>query len=173
MQLAAAGMLEAYAEVVRRHQTVVRKFCARMLGAERADDAAQDVFLEVWRTRDRYDSKGRLRPFLFTCARNRCLRALRDRRPTTELDDNRLVADADQLDALLRAERQRRIDSGLERLSPKLREAIALRFSAGLDYREIAATIRRPEETVRSRIFLALKRLREVLGDDVRERSLP
>jgi RNA polymerase sigma-70 factor (ECF subfamily) len=167
MQLAAAGMLEAFGEIVRRHHRPLRAFCARMLGnAGHADDAAQDVLLEVWRSCARYEGQGRLRAFLLTCARNRCLRSARDRPPPRELGDQSAAAPADQLDALLAAERRRRIDRALERLAPKLREAIALRFSGGLEYREIADLIGKPEETIRSRVFLGLKRLRAWLGHE-------
>jgi DNA-directed RNA polymerase specialized sigma24 family protein len=59
----------------------------------------------------------------------------------------------------------------MHRLSPKLREAIALRFSAGLAYREIAEVIGGREETVRSRVFFGLTRLRALLGDERRGRT--
>ena len=45
MRLAAAGLLEAFSELVRRHERAVRGFCARLLASrEQGDDAAQEVF---------------------------------------------------------------------------------------------------------------------------------
>jgi RNA polymerase sigma-70 factor, ECF subfamily len=171
MQLAATGMLDAFEELVRRYQHPLRMFCGRMLsdGAQ-ASDVAQEVLLEVWRASARYQAQGRFRSFLLTCARNRCLRSVRVRGKTTPLHESpaaaRVVAGPDQLEAILAVERSRRIDRAMRRLSPKLREAVALRFSAGLAYREIAEVIGHREETVRSRVFFGLKRLRVLLGDE-------
>jgi DNA-directed RNA polymerase specialized sigma24 family protein len=48
MRLAAAGLPAAYGALVRRHQRVVRSYCARVCGvAAAADDLAQEVFLQV------------------------------------------------------------------------------------------------------------------------------
>jgi len=166
MELSGAGVLAAFEELVRRHQRPVRAFCARMLGdGALAEDAAQDVFLEVWRVRGRYQGQGRLRSFLLTCARNRCLNAARQRRELVPLEEPPVPASADQLDALLAAERRQYLTSVMRRLPPKLHEALALRFAGGLEYDEIARVTGRGEETIRSRVFLGLKRLRALLGE--------
>jgi RNA polymerase sigma-70 factor (ECF subfamily) len=170
MRLAAGDLAEAYDELVHRHAGPLRAFCSRMLGNPgRGDDVAQEVFLEVWRTRARYQAQGRFRAFLFTAARNRCLRAIRDQRPRPSPDGPEADSSdstASQLDALLEAERRRRLADHIAQLSPKLREAIWLRFSADLDFDEVARAARCPVETARSRVFLALKRLRSLLGDE-------
>jgi len=169
MRLAAGDLVEAFDELVNRHAGPLRAFCSRMLrNPARGDDVAQEVFVEIWRTRARYEPQGRFRGFLFTAARNRCLRAIRDQRLPVEPVVESLDPTASQLDALLEAERRRRVADHIEQLSPKLREAIWLRFSADLDFDEVARAARCPVETARSRVFLALKRLRKVLGDEER-----
>jgi RNA polymerase sigma-70 factor, ECF subfamily len=173
MRMAAAGLAAAYEEIVRRYERPVRAFCARMLGgAEAGDDVAQELFLEIWRTRGRYDGRARFRSFLFTSARNQCASVLRRRKvagPQQPLDERVAAVDAGQLEQLLAQERRRRLHAVLANLPAKLREAIWLRFSAELDYREIAEVLGRPEQTIRSRVFLALRRLRALL--DPPERS--
>jgi RNA polymerase sigma-70 factor, ECF subfamily len=172
MRLAAGGLTEAFDELVNRYARPLRAFCSRMVGSPaRGDDVAQEVFVEVWRTRSRYQAQGRFRAFLFTAARNRCLRAIRDARRLAARAaggcENALSdPSARQLDALLEAERRRRVAGHIEQLSPKLREALWLRFSADLDFDEVARAARCPVETARSRVFLALKRLRKLLGDE-------
>jgi RNA polymerase sigma-70 factor (ECF subfamily) len=179
MRLCAAGVLEPFTELVTRHEPQVRAFCARMLASPaHGDDVAQEVFLEIWRTRARYQPRGRFRAFLFTAARNRCLRALRDRSraravPGVVTQEAPPADTSGQLEALLAAERRQRLRDLIARLPPKLRDAVWLRFAGELGYAEIAAIIRRPEETVRSRVFLGLKRLRQMLGDDAEERISP
>ncbi len=170
MRMAALGVSAAFDEIVRRHQGPVRAFCARMLGDQVAgDDAAQDLFVEIWRSRGRYDGRARFRSFLFTAARNQCISALRRRRreasppPEVEVDP-----DTTQLDHLLALERRRRLEALVAQLPVKLRESIWLRFSAELPYDEIAQVLRRPEQTVRSRVFHALKRLRTLMAPSER-----
>lgn len=180
MTLAAAGMLDAFSELVRRHEQALRRFCARMLGApDVGDDVAQDVFLEIWRTCGRYEGRGHFRAFAFTTARNRCLNEIRARRAPADdsaqppaLAEAGAPASADQVEELLAAERRQHLDRLVSRLPPKLRDAIWLRYSADLDFAEIAAIVKRSEDTVRGRVFRGLKRLRALL-DDARERSQP
>ncbi|HXJ23810.1 MAG TPA: sigma factor [Polyangia bacterium] len=65
MTLAAAGILSAFGEIVRRYERPVRALCTKMLASAGAgDDAAQDVFLTVWRTCARYEGRGEFRSFL-------------------------------------------------------------------------------------------------------------
>lgn len=170
MTLAATGMLAAFGEIVRRYEHQVRSLCRKMVGSEGpSDDLAQDVFLEVWRTCPRYDGRGQFRSFLFTTARNRCLNATRRRPPTVPLETTAEAhaasgAAPDQIEALLAAERRQRMDRLVERLSPKLREAIWLRFSAELEYSEIATIVGRSTEAVRTRVCHGLRRLRHLMG---------
>ena len=167
MALAAGGCAEAFDVLTLRHAGAVRAFCARMLGGPaRGDDVAQEVFLEIWRARHRYEGRGRFRSFLFTAARNRCLRAIRDYQAPLEVDEPLADVDGNQLDTLLEKERRRRVAGQIENLSPKLREVVWLRFSAGLAFEDIAKVAKCPVETARSRVFLALQRLRQALGFD-------
>jgi RNA polymerase sigma-70 factor (ECF subfamily) len=60
-------------------------------------------------------------------------------------------------------ERQQRIQLGLSKLPEPQREAVLLRYSAELDYAQIASLLEAPEATVRSRVFLGLTKLRRLL----------
>jgi RNA polymerase sigma-70 factor (ECF subfamily) len=170
MTLAAAGMLGAFGEIVRRYEGPVRALCAKMLSGGAGDDAAQEVFLEIWRTCARYDGRGEFRAFLYTAVRHRCLKATRRREPpVVALEETgespaTLAAAPDQIETILAAERRQQMDRLVSRLPPKLREAIWLRFAAELEYREIAAIVDRSEEAVRSRVFAGLRRLRDLIG---------
>jgi RNA polymerase sigma-70 factor (ECF subfamily) len=61
------------------------------------------------------------------------------------------------------------LEKALTRLSPRLREAIALRYGQGLTYREMADVLGCPQKTAESRVRLAHEALREVMtaADDV------
>jgi RNA polymerase sigma-70 factor (ECF subfamily) len=176
MSLAAAGSRAAFAVLVERYLPRLTKFCARFVGQpEHAEELAQEILVELWVRRARYRSQGKLVVFLFTIARSRCLNRLRDegrrrRRDLVMIRDGlatEIVA-PNQLDALLAEERQRRVRAAFLALSPKLREVVLLRFDQGLEYADVARILGCSESTVRSRVYLAMGRLRDELagGDE-------
>jgi RNA polymerase sigma-70 factor, ECF subfamily len=166
MQLASAGVDEAFAQLVRRYAGQVRGYCARRCGGGGAgDDVAQEVFMELWRTRGRYEPRGKFRSFLFTIVHTRVLNAVMRRPQEVELAHD-IALPSQELDAVLVAERGRRLRQKLSLLPPRLQEALLLRFSGGLDYAEMAEVLKRSQSTVRSRVFHGLMRLRNLLGKD-------
>jgi len=110
--------------------------------------------------------------FLLTIARNRCRNAARNawRRSA---GDRALGAPSaepaeggDQLDRLLEAERERRVREVVLSMPDRHREALLLRFDQGLAYADMSRVLGVPEVTARSRVFHALRRLREELEEE-------
>lgn len=171
MALAARGQRQAYADLVRRHQQRLRAFCARWCGsAALGDEIAQECFVALWRERERYVPKGKLRSYLFHLAANRCKNQRRAQRreqdrlsPVDEGDVERIS------ERLMIRQQSARVQRGLERLPELQREAVLLRYSAELEYAEIASLVGAPEPTVRSRVFQGLIKLRRQLrGEQAR-----
>jgi RNA polymerase sigma-70 factor (ECF subfamily) len=134
------------------------------------EDVAQETWLALWAARDRYKGSDRFDAFLFTIARNRARNALRSRRRGARVfasDDqgDAPAREAGSLDAILDRERQQRVQVAAAQLPEKLREAVLLRFVAGLDYPAISVAVGRNESTVRSRVFHGLRQLREQLEE--------
>ena len=101
---------EAFAELVARWQQPVISFVYRTLPDEtEAEDLAQAVFVQVWKTAARYQPSAKFSTFLFTVARNLCLNELRrrSRHPADSLDEPR--AD-DEQHPLRRGEHARVLD---------------------------------------------------------------
>lgn len=186
MRLVSQDHRGAFREIVRRHERGLRAFCGHSLGAGAlADDVVQEVFLDLWRGRARYVAEGKLAAFVYAVARHRCEDARRrDRRHgggaatgmgprqpaalqlSRPTEQEPTTSPEDLLAQVLRAERLARLDAALGATSPKLREAVLLRFSAGLSYPEIARVTGRSEVTVRSRVFLAIRKLRDLLATE-------
>jgi RNA polymerase sigma-70 factor, ECF subfamily len=176
MALAAAEYRPAFEVLVHRYLPRLTSFCSKFVGSPRTgEELAQETLIETWARRHRYASSGKFKTFLFTLARNRCLNHVRDEGRHRRWNAGAGLkgrdaepAEPDQLDALLDQERRRRVREALLALPAKLREAVLLRFDQGLDYAEVARVVGRPQATVRSRVFLALKRLRaEFAGGDL------
>jgi len=174
MALAAADHRRAFEILATRHLGDLTRFCAKYLGCARTgEEIAQDVLVEAWTRRRRYRAEGRLRVFLLTIARARCLNRLRDdRRRATRgpaLVQARQAAESaggDPLDALLARERERQVREALLHLPTRLRETLLLRFDQALGYAEIARTVGRSEATIRSRVFQGIKRLRAAVRSE-------
>jgi RNA polymerase sigma factor (sigma-70 family) len=171
MTLARGGHRDAFAALVGRHAQRLTEFCVKMTGDRRGgEDLAQETWLAVWAARERYQPANQFEAFLFTIARNRCRNALRSRgrsrrvvsdEPASDVADTSTAA----VDAMLEREQQRRVHDAALALPEKLREAVLLRFVAGLDYPGISAAIGRNESTVRSRVFHGLRQLRTLLEE--------
>jgi RNA polymerase sigma-70 factor (ECF subfamily) len=155
----------AYAVLVRRHQARVRAYCGRWCGSgEVGDDLAQECFVEVWRRRASYVPQGKFKSYLFRIAANRCKNQQRSRQREQELHDAHSTGYAEpESQRLLANERRQRVQYGVAKLSEPQREAVLLRYSAELDYAEIASLLDVPEATARSRVFLGLIKLRRLL----------
>jgi RNA polymerase sigma-70 factor, ECF subfamily len=166
MQLAAVGERTAYEALVRRHQGQVRAYCARWCGSSViGDDVAQECFVEIWQRRASYVPQGKFKAFVFHVAANRCKnqqRAQGRERALTEAR-SRVPAEPPSSDRFALFERQERLQLELAKLSEPQREAVLLRYSAELDYAEIAGLLSVPEATARSRVFLGLMKLRRLL----------
>jgi len=149
------------------HGPVYRYVAARVGRPSDAEDLAQLVFVKALEALPRYESRGV--PFggwLFRLARNVVIDHIRTRREHTTLD---LIVERsgdgrgpDEL-AVLRQEMDA-VATALRRLTPEQREAIELRFFAGLSAREAAEAMGRQEGTIRGLQFRAIAALRRELG---------
>jgi len=134
-----------------------------------AEDVVQEVFLQLWHGRARYDERrGRFASWLFVLARNRAIDRVRQRRgrPSDPSDPAREPAAAgpDAEQRVLAGERERRVVEALAALPAGQRAAIELAFYRGLSHSEIAVELAEPIGTVKSRMHRAMAALREALG---------
>lgn len=136
---------------------------------EGADEITQEVMLIVWRKAALFDpARGAGEAWIFTIARNACIDAVRRRRgaPLVDLDpmfDGAGPASADhELEA---AQDSRRIHAAMGALSPEQLQIVRLSFFDEEPHSAIAARLNLPLGTVKSRLRLAMKRLRDLLGD--------
>jgi len=167
----AAGEVDAFARFYDDYAPLVFSLIHRII-QDRADasDVLQEVFWEAWRSAASYDpGRGSPEAWLLMRARARAIdrvRATRRRRETfvSPVDDALAAAPVDPVrDAAKRVEDSRTIQNALMQLSAAQREAIELAYYAGLTQTEIAERLKQPLGTVKTRIRLALERLREVV----------
>jgi RNA polymerase sigma-70 factor (ECF subfamily) len=160
---AAGGDHDAFGALIREHQDMVFSIAWHFLhDRDRAEEIAQEVFLQLYRTMGEIESAAHLTFWLRRVTANRCIdESRRGRWRIVTLDEASDVArDADDTDPLL----VKRIDRMLQRLPAQQRLAITMRYQEGLDPSEIGAVLDMPLNTVKSHLRRGLAALREWLG---------
>jgi RNA polymerase sigma-70 factor (ECF subfamily) len=163
--LAAAGT-ESFDQVLRRREGQVLRTAFRILGNwADAEDVAQETFLRLHRHGLRFEHDAALGAWLYRVTVNLCIDWGRKSRPSAELTDNLSQAAVAEL-GLIREQQRQRLMAALAKLPVKERAAVVLREIEGLSTAEVAAALGVKEGTVRSQIFSAMARLREILSGE-------
>jgi len=168
----ARGDRDAFADLFDRHSPQVLGLLVRMLGRRaEAEELLQEVFLQAWRDAERYRPEAASpRGWLLMIARSRAIDRLRsqlarERREASAVREEpaeAAVAPAGP-ERLERRERRSRVLAALGALPAEQRAAIEHAFFQGLTHREIAERLGQPLGTVKSRILLGMRKLRESL----------
>jgi len=166
MQQACRGDREAFAAIVRRHQRPLLNFFRRCGVSTDAEDLVQQTFLRLYRYRNRYQPRAKLTTFLYLLARQVWIDEIR-RRQRAERLRRGLEAEPPSEPAQTRQPERGGldIDAALASLPEGLRLVVVLGMYQDLPYAEIAAALRIPVGTVKSRMFHALRLLRRKMEE--------
>lgn len=161
------GDLEAFAELVRRHQRAVFRLVRNLL-PQKADheDVAQEAFMAALSHLHRYQpSRGRFSSWLLTIARNRCLNAIKRKRPILlEELPQRASEDPDSAGrSMAQAQLFARLDRALQDLPESQRVAFVLAEIQQLTLEETAQIEGVGVGTIKSRVSRAKQKLRALL----------
>jgi RNA polymerase sigma-70 factor (ECF subfamily) len=158
------GDEDAYRELVTWFGPRLRYFLRKMLRRpDRADDLAQEVWIDVLRQLPRLKDAGAFTTWLYRIARGKVMLDARQggRLPATMVDID-LIADEEE-EATFSPEDAARIHAALDELEPAQREVLVLRFMEGMSYEKIGEIVGCPMGTVRSRIHYAKANLQRLL----------
>jgi len=158
--------------LVKRYELKIINFVYRMVGDfDQAEDIAQEVFIRVYRHRERYRPIAKFSTWLYTIATNLAKSELRRRSIFNPISLTLLKGERPSSskkgpeNALLEKELGEKIQEGIGRLKANYRVPLVLRDVEGLSYEEISEIVGCPLGTVKSRINRARLRLREMLND--------
>lgn len=163
---AQSGDREAFAILFEQHKNLVYKTAYLMLGeATEAEDALQEIFLQVYKSLSGFDSgKAAFTTWLYRVTFNYCLNHRRRKRPfTLPLEELSPALKSEFPGAQLAEEEV--LQQAIGKLTDKQRAVVILRYFWDLPYAVIAQILDVPLGTVKSRIDLALKTLRKVLEE--------
>jgi RNA polymerase sigma-70 factor, ECF subfamily len=160
---AQAGDHEAFAELIERHEAMVYSLGYHFFGdRSRAEETAQDVFLQLYRNLKTIQSDAHLLFWLRQVTTRRCIDQARRRSKlkAVSLDDaGELSAHVKAADPFL----DRRLRQYIEDLPEMQRSIVTLRYQEDLDPSEICRIVGMPVNTVKSHLHRALQALRRKL----------
>lgn len=180
-----AGELGAFELLVARHQAVVHRVAARVVGPEAAQDVTQDAFLRAFHRLGSFRSDAPFRAWLLRIAFNTAITAAARRDPQPLADPATDAPRAQPLapaltadrplpaDALERGERSERLASKLATLRPAHRAVLVLRDVEGLSYEQIADVTGMPLGSVKGRLHRARDELAALLRANTYDWELP
>jgi RNA polymerase sigma-70 factor, ECF subfamily len=182
------GDVAAFAALVDKYkQPVMNLACRTIRDATEAEDLAQNVFVQVYKSAHRYKSSAKFSTWLFTIARNLCLNEIRrrSRHPAESLDashpeaedqvshqvaDRKAVAPPEEL---LRRELEAKLDEALAALPENQRTALLLCRQEELSYEEIAGVVGCSLSATKSLIHRGRETLKQTLKPYLRTGAWP
>jgi len=171
MAAVAAGDQPSFRRFVERHQNLVIGTVARMIGTADAEDIAQQVFLNVWKSAPRWRPEAKVTTWLMTITRRLVFNEARRRSRTRivprqseeespEYPDTKPSPDRE----ILEREMHAAIEAAMESLPERERMVVVLRRHEAMPYEEIAAILGTTVPSVKSLLFRARNTLREKLA---------
>ena len=165
--LIADGDKRAMQVLYARHNVRVYRFIVRLTGNQTlAEDLVSEVFLDVWRQAEGFESKSQVSTWLLAIARYKALSALR-RRTDEHLDDHMAETIEDTSEdpetAVNAKDRNSIVQKCLTQLSPAHREVIDLVYYHEKSVEEVAKIVGVPAATVKTRMFYARNKMADLL----------
>ena len=173
------GDQAAWERIVRLHRRRVFNVAYKFVGRpDEAEDLTQDIFLKVFKSLGTFDRRANFQTWLISVSRNLCIdhyRSVRKERQTIDrdIDANELspaTKEPGPVAALEQRDRVMLLRDALAELPESLRTAVMMRDIQELSYQDIAARLRLPEGTVKSRINRGrtelARQIRKLRGDD-------
>jgi len=178
VQAAQRGDMGAFEELVARHRDkIYARAYSMMRNEEEALDLSQEAWVKAWQRLEQFQGDSSFPTWITRIVINLCLDQLRrqKRRRTESIDEmdeesggverQLPVVIVNPTERLERAELRARIDKALTQLSEAHRTVIVLCEFQGMEYKEIAQTMKCSIGTVMSRLFYARRRMASLLAD--------
>ena len=171
------GDEESLGRLVKRYLKPIYSFVYRYTGSiTDAEDIAQKVFVKVWRNLKKFDQQKSFKTWIFAIAKNASINWLRKKKAVpfsnfeSEEGENMLtetLADPSPLpnEIVEQKDIAQLLSSTMEKLLPKYRMILFLRYNDHFNFREIAEILEEPLNTVKSRHRRALIMLRKILSE--------
>jgi RNA polymerase sigma factor (sigma-70 family) len=164
------GKDKAFEKLYRKYERPLYSFIYRFVGSrESAEDVFQQTWLKAIRALENYDERGKFGSWIFGIANNACLDLVRQKSVLKR--DDFASEDMDHLpqkemipdESIINKEQRTVLENGIEALPWEQKQVVLLRVYAEMSFKEIAAMIDAPLNTVLGRMHYAEKNLRKII----------
>ena len=159
----------SFEELFNEHYRSLCRFASSYLSSpDNAEDIVQQVFINLWNTRETIDPEKPIKSYLLTSVKNRCLNYIRDNKKYRSyyLDiESELEIPVSEKDLINEKHLNDRLKEALEKLPEKCREIFVLCRFEDMKYKEVAEKLGISQKTVEAQMSKALKIMREELKD--------
>lgn len=169
---------DEFLELVHKHQDRIYRHALYLLkDAEDAKDMTQETFIKAWQHRAKLRQKT-IHSWLLKCLRNLCFNHLKRRKFQVHLSED---DEGDMFGMLLKThenksspspeeitisqETKQLVHRAIGELPPSMRSIVVMRELEEMSYKEIASVVKQPENSVKSTVFRARKKLREIMNN--------
>ncbi|MDZ7724033.1 MAG: sigma-70 family RNA polymerase sigma factor [candidate division KSB1 bacterium] len=172
---------QAFTEIVNRYRRQIYHFIYRMVKDDaQAQDLTQETFIKAFRALASFNSNYAFTTWLYKIASNNCIDHFRKKRLSTysldtpikskdgDLKRDFAASDQGPESEMISREKENQIETAINSLPEKYREAILLRHTKDKSYEEIAEMLNVPLGTVKVRIFRAREMLKRQLKEQMR-----
>ncbi|WP_020559090.1 sigma-70 family RNA polymerase sigma factor [Thiofilum flexile] len=165
----ALGDRDAFSKLYLKYQPRLVSYCARLLNDDlaQAADIVDEAMFDVWRSAGRFEGKSKPSTWIYSITRNKLISWLRKTSEVTLGDDESLLAMIDPADSLEDELEMSDMKQQLVRLMSQLttehREVLRLTYFEDKSVKEVALLLGISENTVKTRMFYARKRLAQLL----------
>lgn len=147
------GSLAAFEILVKRYQSMILRYCTRVLkNQDEAEDATQDTFLKIFTNLKKFDNTRLFKPWAFRIAHNTCYDILREKSKITYLSWDIEYEAESTLAKMITSEEKHHLINALRKLPSKYKLPLVEFYFAKLDYKTIAEKSDLPLNTIRTRI---------------------
>lgn len=164
--------MDAFSEIVRRHERYVFNLCRRYLGtAEEAEDVTQDVFMRVFHALPGFEGRSQFKTWLYRITMNQCHGAAEKRRhfvrdtdddENGSLFDNLLIDEHTPEGDYDTAEEEDCVQTTLGKMKNRESEILNLRFMGELSLEEIATTLGAKLSATKMRFYRAMEQFKKL-----------
>lgn len=160
------GNKRAWMRLLQRYEQPIYQYALRMTGnADDGKDLLQDVFISVFRNLSNYRGEGSFKSWLYSIAHYRCIEFYRRKKPTQALDDTPepIADDACPHQALFKVQQSNQLVQAMQALPLQQKLVVELKFFAQFTFDEIADQLGESPNTIKSRLYSALGKLKDTL----------
>lgn len=158
------GDKQAFGTLVEQYQRVLFNVALKIVrDADDAADVTQSVFVKAYENLHRYKPKYKFYSWIYRMTVNAALNFSKRHSRLTSLETQTIESRTTPADDYARGELSDRVEEAMFELAPEDRAILSLKYTAELSYRDIAYVFDVAEKTVKSRLYTARQRLKDVL----------